>query len=417
MKACESVQNYPSRVREMSNYTVREVKKVCTQTGPRESGSQQEEKALQYAAQSMENVCDSVESEKFSVSPKAFALSVTVSALLILISAAGFIACRLNVLGAAGPYVGIVTLVLSVAAAVVLAGEFILLKKIIDPFFSKTTAENVIFTRKASGETKRRIVFAGNMDSSYEWRYSGMRNGRSSIALIYVLLAVAVIYIILNAAALFHLPQAADVIMLVIAALGIVPAVMGLAFINLKTVSQGANSNLTGAFACMAVLRFMDANKIRFENTEVSALSTACRECGTRGAQAYAKEHKNDGVETVIIAVDTLHDFDNMRVAVKDKHTGTALDPKAAALLKKAAENAGYNIDIGPSVLMTESAAFKGAGINSAALSAANPENAGFYHTALDTADKLSLKAVEAGISVLIEAAFLYDEQGLKNEY
>lgn len=411
MKACESVQNYPSRIREMSNYTVREVKKVCMQTGPRQSGGEEEKKAQQYAAESMQNICDSVEREEFTVSPKAFTASISVSAALLLLCIALGVLCRLNILGSASFYIGIAAAVLGVLSLAVVAGEFILSRKVIDFLFSKKTAENVIFTRNASSQAKRKIVFAGNMDSSYEWRY------KKSYAVICALVAAAVINIVINITALFNLPQAADTVMLVVSAVSAVPAIMCFAFINFKSVSQGANSNLTGVFSSLAVLRFMDANNIRFENTEVAALSTSCKECGLRGAEAYAEKHKNDETQTVVIAVDALHEFEEMCVAAKDKHTGTAFDRKTAALIKKAAENAGYDVNIGTSAFITDCVAFSRAGMSSSALVAANPETAGFYHSKLDTADKLSLKAVEAGIGVLVEAAFLYDEQGLKEEY
>ncbi len=40
MKASESNPNYPSKVREMTNYTIREIKKVCKDIGPRPSGEE-----------------------------------------------------------------------------------------------------------------------------------------------------------------------------------------------------------------------------------------------------------------------------------------------------------------------------------------------------------------------------------------
>lgn len=61
MHAKDSNANYPSRRREMANYTIREIKKVCKEIGPRESGEESERKAQAYVAESMKNVADSVE--------------------------------------------------------------------------------------------------------------------------------------------------------------------------------------------------------------------------------------------------------------------------------------------------------------------------------------------------------------------
>lgn len=58
MKASESNPNYPSKVREMTNYTIREIKKVCKDIGPRPSGEENERKAQDYVADSMSKVAD-----------------------------------------------------------------------------------------------------------------------------------------------------------------------------------------------------------------------------------------------------------------------------------------------------------------------------------------------------------------------
>ena len=46
-----------------------------------------------------------------------------------------------------------------------------------------------------------------------------------------------------------------------------------------------------------------------------------------------------------------------------------------------------------------------------------DPTPARYYHTRLDKADNLDPKTVEAGINVMLETAFLYDTEGLKDEY
>lgn len=66
MKASESNPNYPSKVREMTNYTIREIKKVCKDIGPRPSGEENERKAQDYVADSMSKVADSVVKENLS---------------------------------------------------------------------------------------------------------------------------------------------------------------------------------------------------------------------------------------------------------------------------------------------------------------------------------------------------------------
>ena len=52
----------------------------------------------------------------------------------------------------------IVSVALVALAVFFLLGEFLFYKEVLDPFFKKEESSNVICTRKASGETKRRII-------------------------------------------------------------------------------------------------------------------------------------------------------------------------------------------------------------------------------------------------------------------
>lgn len=418
MKANESCQNYPSRVREMTNYTVREIKKVCTQIGPRESGEEGERKAQDYVAESMKNVCDKVEVEGFDVHPKAFMGWVVIDVVLLLISIIGFVLCRFDFLGAAEKPISIVSLALTVVAVILIIGEFLFYKELLDPVFPKRSTYNVACTRNAAGETKKRIVFAGHIDSAYEWYYTYLGGGKMLTTMIALGIGSMALNLVIDVVAMFNVPSWLNTVMLVIAIVTAIPIAMISILVHWSLVVPGANDNLTGVFASMAVVRFMEANNIRFENTEVVALSTACEECGLRGAKAYAKKHVNDDVETVFIAVDTLRDYDDMGVYNKDMSGTVTLDKQAAAMLKKASETAGMNLPYAKVFFgSSDAAAAQKVGVKSAALAAMDPTPARYYHTRLDTADNLDPKTIEAGIKVMLETAFLYDTEGLKDEY
>ena len=65
MKANESVKNYPASLRMYTNYTVREIKKICKTIGPRLAGSPQEHEAQKHIAEEMKTCCDEVTIEDF----------------------------------------------------------------------------------------------------------------------------------------------------------------------------------------------------------------------------------------------------------------------------------------------------------------------------------------------------------------
>jgi len=426
MKASESNANYPSRLREMTNYAVREVRKVCKEIGPRESGEESERKAQAYVAESMKGVCDSVETEEFEVHPKAFMSWVVIDSTLMLISVACLLINRLfpfdsinwTLYHSIKTALGVTAIVCTAISIILLVAEFLFYKQFIDPIMPKRKTCNVVCTRKASGETKRRIVICGHIDSAYEWRYTNLGGAKLLTTIIILGIGSIVINLVLDILAFFNVPSWLNIVIIALAAFTVIPFIMCLFFLNWKLVVPGANDNLTGVFASMAVIRYMQANDIRFENTDVIALSTACEEAGLRGAKAFAKAHADDGVETICIAVDTLRDFDYMGVYNKDMTGTVKLDRQVAAMLKKASENAGLNLEYANVFFgSSDAAAFQQGGLKSAALAAMDPAPARYYHTRRDTPDNLDLKTVEAGINVLLEAAFLYDEKGLCDEY
>ena len=75
LKAYESNAHYPSKVRECSNFAVREIKRVCEQIGPRPAGYEGEKKAQDYVEKLMTPIADEVTREKFTLSPKAWIVS------------------------------------------------------------------------------------------------------------------------------------------------------------------------------------------------------------------------------------------------------------------------------------------------------------------------------------------------------
>lgn len=419
MLARESNANYPSRRREMTNYTLREVKRVCKEIGPRESGEESERKAQAYVAESMKNVADTVETEDFELHPKAFMGWVLVDVVLMVLSAVMLILSRFDAVPELSTVLNIAALVLSVLSIAFAVGEFLLYKPMLDPFFPKRRSCNVVCTRKAAGETKRRIIFSGHIDSAYEWYFTHLGGGKLLTTMIALGIGAMVLNLILDIVSLFELPQWLHIAVLVLAFVSLVPILLCTLFVNWKRVVPGANDNLTGVFASMAVLRYMAANDIRFENTEVVAVSMGCEEAGLRGAKAFAKKHADaDDVETVFVATDTLRDFDYMGVYNKDMTGTVRLDAKAAAMVKKASEIAGYNLDYANVFFgSSDAAAIQQGGMKAVALAAMDPTPARYYHTRGDTADNLDPKTVEAGIDILLETAFLFDSEGLKDSY
>lgn len=423
MKANESHAHYASKVRECSNFAVREIKKVCKDIGPRSAGFNGEKNGQDYVEKLMTPIADEVKRENFTLSPKAFMSWVMIDGALTLVAALLGILC---LTGIVPPTIEIplriFSVLLVVLAVIFLLGEFLFYKKILDPFFKKAESSNVICTRKASGETKRRIIIGGHIDTAYEWRYTYLGGAKMVTFIVVSAILGLLITLGLSIAGLFVENETANLVMLIVQAVTIPALIAVMFFVNWKLPVDGAADDLTGVFASMAVLLYLRNNEIRFENTEVVAVSMGAEEEGLRGSKAFAKAHgeeySKDGVETVFIALDTLRDYDFMGIVTKDMTATVSLDKQACALMKKAAENADVSVNFTTTPLgSTDAAAMQQGGIKSVAFTSMDPAPARYYHTRDDNVSVLEMKTLEDSLKVVLETVFLFDEQGLKDSY
>lgn len=413
MKAQDSVKNYPSALREMTNFSVRGIKKICKDVGPRPAGSEQEHEAQKLMAAELDGACDKVEIEPFDVHPGAFLGWILTDGIMMIAAIVLF-------------FFGMSAIALALCALSLIFAivEFLLYKKLLDPFFPKKTSHNVVAVRKPKGEVRRRIIFSGHADSANEWRFTYYGGSKLLVPIIGLSFVGILLGLVLGiwAVAAGHAFSAADSgalnVMRYVFLAWIAILFTALFFENKKRPVMGANDDLTGCFISMAVVKYMQQHDIRFENTEVWVVLTGSEEAGLRGAKAFCKAHKNElsDVETVFVGLDTIRDYDFAAVYSRDL-TGTVKnDAGACALVKEAAKQTGLDLPY-KSVFFgaTDAAAVTQAGMKAVSVSAMDPAPAKYYHTRLDTADNLDIKTVEAVLGVALETAFLFDEKGLSD--
>ena len=419
MRPNESVQKYDSEARLYTNYAVKNIKTICKSFGPRPVGSEAETKAQEYMKKELETSCDTVTREEYKCSDKAFMSWVPLGAVLLLIATVAF------TFG-----LPVVSIALSALELFFIVAEFIFYKPVLDIFFPKKTSGNVIGVRKASGETKKRIIIAGHTDSAYEWTYTyhGGHNAVLGIILTAVLsillnIGGGIYAVVAGSAGYNGIVWSGDNLALkIIAVVSYVTVpVLGAAvmFCNYGRPVTGANDDLSGCFVSAAVQKFLSANDIRFENTEVVCALCGGEEAGLRGTKAYMKAHaeefKNEkDVQTIFLAFDTVREHEFMAIYDKDMTGVVKNDTRVAKLLQKAAKNVGYDVPIKAIELgSTDAAAASQAGVAAAAFTAMDPAPARYYHTRLDTEDNLDPKTIEIGLKIALEAVYMFDEQGI----
>lgn len=427
------IKDFPQAViNENVDYTVKEITSVIKRYGPRESGNKNCMATQKHIDKEMKPFCDETGFESYKMAPKAFlhftktisvAIFLSVFVCLILVFTGVF-----EGVGGSDFFVPqcIVGGVVAVSLLITVL-EFLLYKPFCDIFYKKVEGHNYYAVRKPKGEVKKRIVISGHCDSAYQWRhiYYGKKfplmgicmAGTIGTGVVSFLIAVITVIanfvdmgafgdFLVNYSYYFHILTALFMITLFL-------------FVDFKTVSPGANDNLTGTYAAVCALRMLDMAGVEFENTEVVAMITDGEEAGLRGCKQWAKDHKeeymNSGVETAVLCVDTLTDLEYLNVYDRDM-TGTVKhDPKFSQLVMDSAVEAGHNDLKFANVFFgsSDAAAFSQAGITSTCLAAMDPSPADYYHNVRDSYDRLVPEAIKTGYEIILSTIFNFDEKGL----
>lgn len=408
-------QNHDQMLDSCTEYSVKTITEICEKIGPRESGSAAERKAQEYWANEMKKYADKVEMEDFDVHPHAFMSWVVIDAVLVLIGLV-FYFLKLPV----------ITLIATIICFVLLVAEFLFYRPFLDPLFKKKTSCNVIGRRAPTGEVKQRIIFSGHTDSSWEWHFTYLG---THIFLKLMLIPAVVGLFVVTAASLAAvitagptaLPAEGFAKVLGYVQLAFLPFFLGLfGFVKWDEIVPGANDNLTGCASSVAILKYLEENDIRFENTEVIAMTSGCEEAGLRGSTAYARRHKEELLEipSVFYGLETFTDYDDFAIYKRDMTFMVKNDERVCALMKAGAKKAGRDLKYEAVFLgASDAAAVSREGIPAATLAGMNPNPPRYYHTRLDNPDALVPKSIRFGIDTAIQSLFIFDEQGLKKEY
>jgi len=424
-------------IKENVDYTVKEITNVIKRYGPRESGNDNCYAAQKHLKKEMDTFADETGFETYKMAPKAFLHFTKTVALSIILAV-----CVCLLLVYLGVFFGfpvgksefflpqcIVCLVVG-CSLLVTAFEFLFYKQFCDVFYKKIEGRNFYAKRKPTGEVKKRIVISGHVDAAYEWRqlyYSkklhmksflgislGLSIGFGIISFIVSVLAVLANFVNMGGFGAFLMDYSYYIhCFTALTMLGL------LFFVDFKTISPGANDNLTGTYAAVCAIRMLDMAGVEFENTEVVCMVTDGEEAGLRGCKQWAKDHYeeyvNSGVETAVLCVDTLCDLEYLNIYNRDMTYTVKNHQGFSQLVMDAAKDAGHdNLKFAGVYLgSTDAAAFSQAKIPATCLAAMDPTPADYYHNRRDNYDRLNPEAIKAGYEVILSTIFNFDEKGL----
>ncbi len=397
-------------------YAVEKITSIINNIGPRAPGSPEEYKAQQDMAEDLKKWSDEVSFEEFTVHRQAFMGFIPFTVIMGVTGIVMYLLC-MPLKGFGFGFLGLIPLVL----------EFGMYRQFIDKLFPGHPSHNVLAVRKPSGETKKRIYFVGHSDSQYEWTLNYKLGGNGMKAILIPAVVGFIVSIIANFVMWVTSLATNDSEILShslffkivgVALIAFIPFTLAFLFFQnpFKSV-PGASDNLSGCLTAMNVLKSLDDADIRFENTEVRVLLTGSEEAGLRGAKAFVKAHNKElkEMDTVVIAVDTMRDLKDMAIYDRDLSGTVKHNGQVKGMLREAAKNCGMDLPFASVYIgASDAAAFTQGKIKSTGFAAMDPTPPRYYHTRLDNLDTLEPETIKVGTEILVEAACLYDEAGLK---
>ncbi|MCQ2488420.1 MAG: M28 family metallopeptidase [Clostridia bacterium] len=399
------------KIKDLAKFSVETIAHLVNTYGPRPCGEEGETKAQLDLLETLKGFADDAKREEYKVHPEAFMAFVPLAGTCLIGATASSLGSAF--LGKKG--LNAITAGLVGSALSMVVGEFVFYKEMLDPFFKEKTSGNVWAIRKASGETKKRIIVSGHTDSAPEWVYTYKLGSKGVVIVAGYAVAGLVATIGATIASLVK-PNLAK--KLALAELAFLPA-YGLLykFTDNKNYVPGASDDLSGSLVATSVMKFLKDNDIRFEDTDVITLLTGGEEAGLRGAKAFFKAHPefvNDDVDTAYIGFDTVRDMDFMEIYTGDMSGVVKNDKQVAQLLVNAAKDCGLDVPTGSIPLgSTDAAAASQAGVKASCFVAMDPAPARYYHTRLDTVDNLCEDTIEKGINIALNAVATYADKGL----
>lgn len=401
------------------DYSMKCITHICETIGPRESGMPAELECQKYVQNELEknNWVDSTAIEPFkmarygllSFAPVIGFLMVTAALIQVIAHAIG---------GNTFSIVANVIFILFSALSLIIAFfQFLLYKQFLDVFLPKLESHNLIAKINPTGEIKRRIVISGHADSAYEFTFMRIHQ-----TLMVVVIAINIVFLLIGVGiSIFNLiekPNTPHLWALILF------AIMGAFFVtffflfNFKEVVPGANDNLTGVFLAVSVARCMKEANMQLENTEVQILITGSEEAGLRGANAWAKKYKPiydaEGVETVFVAFDTMHDYDWMTIYEREMSGITKNSARAIKLIDRAAEEMGIKLPHGTVPAgASDAAAVSMNKMHAVAIAAQNPHGTRYYHNRRDNQHDLKPETFAYGLDIALKTIEVFDKEGL----
>lgn len=395
MKAKDSVKNYDSKIREYTNYSYRQAKNACKNYGPRPAGSDKEKELQEHLMNELRGCTNAVTAENFNFI-KSTALSENIFTLIFII-----LAVAVAIISCFGIFPNN-TITAIASAIIVFLGVINIFTGFTNKMFAKKcSSSNIHAVRKADEKATKRLLLIANSDSLEKHKFK--TSGFAIISAIGFVVSLAVVFMssyldFFNANPNMKYTCFALVVFIPFA---IIPL-----FADNNEYSEGASKNLSGAFASIAVLKYLQDNEIKMPSLEICVAITSAREEDNAGAFAFAKKHSSyfSDIPTVCICIDSIA-FDEKNLGIiKAKNAKESVE-----FLKNGAQDANIELIDSPvqGKYSPDSNVISSIGIDACAITSL-PDN---FEKVPDTHEDMKVKTIESALKTIVSGAFLYEEK------
>jgi len=405
------------RAAALSELSMEKMGKILSETGPRRAGSEEAKMAASLLAEEFGKFSDDVAEEEFSASEEDYyGIFKVIAASAIPVFLFSFIGLP----------------IVSLAIAAYVTARFVkgfLLSMGTNPWpFESKTMTNVHAKMKCSGERKRTVVLTSHHDSAKILKDSKIY-AYALLSYLVLILFIAV-YAFIDIVSLdFWKP---DALTLVRALLHLPLLLFSVVFCKCWKMESdeyalGAGDNLISSSLLTELAHYFswkERNGEGLKSTELIFASFDGEECGQKGSDAWFKKHKAEFAKDVrAINIDSPYSEKSITLITKDQNGTVPLSVSLAEDLASIAGKIGLKVEMGALPLFTGGTDAVNAARNGIeAVTIVGIPISGrertHYHTAEDTPDKISKKAVESVITLLIKyiEGFdgMHDEEGKK---
>ena len=414
--------------RQNAKYVVDFAKEIIDKTGPRLPATPEEKLGAEMIAEKMQQATGRPSvTETFVCAPRA-----SIAAIPIL----GFIGIISFGLYYISPIASLISTVLDFILAAVQVFTY---SGKLDFLFKKGESQNVYNTvEPSSGNTKRTIMLAGHMDSSWNWNLS-LTNPKTAIlktvigvVSILALLIISLVAICVGNLSFMSIKDLATAetytgleifrIILYFLPLLCLPGCYWLSIYltwDKKKASPGAMDNLTGCGLAVAIAKYYTENPDKApSDCRIICMGLGSEEAGLKGASAFCDKHKDDGFfddHTYVLNLDSFRDADYYNVVNGDVWLKSTFDKDLTDVCFKVMEDMNLN----PKIIKNpaggcDSTPLTRLGVKTVTLNAQNPTTTDYYHTVKDTVENLNEDVLATSFELLlktVDAIAEYDEK------